>query len=354
MSVVAHRTVDAMAMREWLLTITPRTPSSRVVVNQDGDVARKILAVLLRSRFRKGSLASMDAEGFEQRHIDRVAARVDRGEPVQLTLVAFPFKVPNPLKVGDRALPDLAELAALRTLEQLRADVRAVYPPGIEFVIIHDGVYIADAFGVPRREACAYADYFRWLLEITGADDFVRCMDLMELLRRHCGEGAGLVARRRDSGRVFPARGRESESAAFHKSLGMLNVRWVRRESLPYVYEQVRGGDPASLTGEAATLHSQVRRSMERYAECDNLLHRFDPRPCAFPEAIHATTKLQQGRLALWLVRRGRSILPWHGVGVLTKSGRIEVRYTAELEAGNKHRPVYLEDETTPFFYEPA
>ena len=70
-----------------------------------------------------------------------------------------------------------------------------------------------------------------------------------------------------------------------------------------------------------------------------------------FPEAIHATTKSQPGRLALWLVRRGRALLPWHGVGVVTETGRIDVRYAADVEASDRYRPVLLEGESTPFFY---
>jgi hypothetical protein len=324
-----------------------------VAADCQGDAAKRVLAVLLRSRFRKGSLESMDADEFVARHLDRVAARVNRSEPIQLTLVGFPFKVPNPLKVGARALPDLAEVAALRTLERIHLDVRDVYPPGIEVVILHDGTYIADAFGVPMHEANEYRDYFGWLLRATGTDAFIRCEDLMRLLRTHWG-GAGLAAAPGSAAQGSTPRAGDAEAVAFRKTLGMLNVRWVRRESLPGVYEMVQEGDPASFTGEAATLYAEVRRSMERYAFCDELLHRCDPRPCAFPEAIHATTKPQPGRLALWLVRRGRALLPWHGVGVVDATGRIEVRYATEVEARSEHRPVFLKGETTPFFYEPA
>ena len=91
---------------------------------------------------------------------------------------------------------------------------------------------------------------------------------------------------------------------------------------------------------------------MARYAACDDLLHRRDPRPHAFPDAIHATTKQQHARLALWLVRRGRALLPWHGVGVVGETGRIEVRYTSQIERPGEHRPVFLPGEATPFFYE--
>jgi hypothetical protein len=344
MNAVTHMTLDSATLHKVLSTAKP---SARETTIADGrpDRVRTIFQVLLSSRVRKGSLAAMDAEGFVARHHDRVAARLARNEPVQLTLVGFPFKVPNPLKVGGRAIPDLAEVAALMTLEQLHLDVQRVYEPGIEVVILHDGAYIANAFGVPRRETYEYTRYFQWLLQATGTDGFVRCEDLVRVLGSH---------RREDAAQTAPPRACGGETAAFRKTLGMLNVRWVRREILPRVYEQLRHGDPASLSGDAAILYREVQRSMARYAACDDFLHRFDPRPSAFPEAIHATTKTRPGRLALWLVRRGRSLLPWHGVGVLDRTGRIEVRHAAELEADREYRRVFIEGETTPFFYQHA
>lgn len=342
MNAVAPRTLDSATLHEVLATAKLRARAG-TVAGDGSDPVTRILSVLLSSRFRKGSLTAMDAEGFVARHRDRVAARVGRNEPVQLTLVGFPFKVPNPLKVGDRTLPDLAEVAALMTLERLHLDVQEIYAPGFEVVILHDGAYIANAFGVLRGETYEYTRYFRWLLRATGTDAFIRCEDLGRLL------GAD---RREDDTPATPASAGNGNAAAFRKTLGMLNVRWIRREALAGVYGTVLEGHPASFTGEAAALYQQVRRSMARYAACDDLLHRCDPRPRAFPDAIHATTKQQPGRLALWLVRRGRALLPWHGVGVVGETGRIEVRYTAEIEQRGEHRPVFLPDETTPFFYE--
>jgi Pyoverdine/dityrosine biosynthesis protein len=335
-------TLDSESLRDVLSTAKP---SARGTTIADGrlDRVKRIFQVLLSSRVRKGSLVAMDAEGFLARHHDRVAARLARNEPVQLTLVGFPFKVPNPLKVGGRAIPDLAEVGALMTLEQLHLDVQRVYAPGIEVVILHDGAYIANAFGVPRRETYEYTRYFQRLLQATGTDGFIRCEDLVYLLGSHRRKGAAQTA---------PPRARDGDTAAFRKTLGMLNVRWVPREILPRVYEQLRHGDPASFAGDAAILYREVRRSMARYAACDDFLHRFDPRPCVFPEAIHATTKTRPGRLALWLVRRGRSLLPWHGVGVLDRTGRIEVRHAAELETDREYRRVFIDGETTPFFYQ--
>jgi hypothetical protein len=68
-------------------------------------------------------------------------------------------------------------------------------------------------------------------------------------------------------------------------------------------------------------LQRRVHEAMVQYRVKDAIIHRFDPRPHCFPDAIHATTQDRPGRLAIWLVRRGRSLLPWHGVDVWIVAG---------------------------------
>ena len=73
--------------------------------------------------------------------------------------------------------------------------------------------------------------------------------------------------------------------------------------------------------------------------------------PLAFPEAIHATTRVQPDRLALWLVRRGDALLPWHGVGTIDRNGDPRV-LTAHEATARGMRPRFVAGETTPFSYD--
>ena len=63
---------------------------------------------------------------FRQNLLSAIERRVRANQPVQLTLMAFPFKVPNPAKVGSRRLPDLAELAALVRIHQLNTKIKSI------------------------------------------------------------------------------------------------------------------------------------------------------------------------------------------------------------------------------------
>ena len=92
--------------------------------------------------------------------LSTLGRRINRGLPIQLTVLAFPFKVPNPAKVGARRLPDFAELAAIRHCCALGATIQDIYPPGLEIHILHDGLFIAEVFGIEREEVRQYETYF--------------------------------------------------------------------------------------------------------------------------------------------------------------------------------------------------
>ncbi|MEX2546835.1 MAG: hypothetical protein WD830_03495 [Chloroflexota bacterium] len=93
---------------------------------------------------------------------------------------------------------------------------------------------------------------------------------------------------------------------------------------------------------------------MIEYRVFDLLVHELDPRPRHFPDAIHATTQERPGRLAIWLVRRGRGHLPWHGVGVVEDDDKIRVAPLSAVMAQGGYAPVSLPGEGTPFFYRPT
>jgi hypothetical protein len=339
-------TMNHLAM--WM-AVQDDSSMERSRCRRSDDVVADILNVLLASRFRKGSLQSMRNSEFIEHHLGLVANRVRQDLPLQLTLIGFPFKVPNPLKVGGRILPDLAEMAAVRMLSTMRKAVCSVYPPGLEIIIIHDGSYIAGALEVPINDVRLYTEYFSNLLRLMGADVFIRSVDLTELMRVHPPVSQEITY----ALDAYERRTTERD-LALRKTLGMMNLRDVSTNCLVSLTSE----DPENRSTVRAqlgeTLYRRAGRALSRYEILDALLHCSDPRPHAFPDAIHATTKSQPGRLAIWLVRRGRGVLPWHGVGALEANGRLGVGYVIDIEGSGRYQPVFLEGESTPFLYADA
>ncbi|HYL28796.1 MAG TPA: L-tyrosine/L-tryptophan isonitrile synthase family protein, partial [Gemmatimonadales bacterium] len=222
----------------------PRRPSSRPGVGErlgtpwtggraSAIAAERVLQLLSSSRYRKGSLEHMEFTRHRSHLLTTLRRCTRAGTPVQLTLMAFPFKVPNPAKVGSRTLPDLAELTAIRWCQALGARIAEIYSPGLRLEIIHDGALIADVFGVALAEVRAYEEYFGRLVQAAGAEGTIRCHDF-DMLQRRTGldPSPALDHLRGEAAHWWRfSRGTPGWRACFSKTLGMLQLREVSPEA---------------------------------------------------------------------------------------------------------------------------
>jgi len=317
---------------------------------ESGRIAERLLQLMTSSAVRKGSLEQMQFWCCRADLLRAIERRVQADKPVQLTLMAFPFKVPNPAKVGPRRLPDLAEYAALLRLRQLRDKVKPIYPPGLEIHLIHDGSYIASVFGITLEEVRRYESYFARLVDSLGPERFIHLHDLKALSRADAGRLGRRAAYVREAMRhCQPDAWEMAEwTDRFSKTLGMINLRSFSVREACRLLDHSQSG---RLPPEYREIERQVRVAILRYSFRDLLLHALDPRPVCFPDAIHATTQCRPSRLAIWMIERGRSLLPWHGVGVVDRTGKWRVAQARELFQNAAYRPVFLDGEDTPFFY---
>jgi len=313
-------------------------------------VTARVLELLTSSHSRKGSLQQCDYPKLVVAMRASLERSVRAGAPVGLTLMAFPFKVPNPAKVGGRMLPDFAELAAIRRLSALAGRIRAFYPPGLQVELIHDGALIAPAFGVTQEEVRAYERYFAGLLARADEGGAIRPHDFEQLQGKAGLRPEPVIDRFRDEAIQWwrTARGTPSWRERFGKTLGMLNLRDLPAAEAAGMLAAGRDG---ALPSEFGEVEQRVHQAMIAYHALDTLIHRLDPRPLLFPDAIHATTRVQPRRLALWLVRRGNGLLPWHGVGTLDGEGRAGVAIAERVMSRPDMSPLTLPAETTPFCY---
>jgi hypothetical protein len=353
MQPVAPRSLPVLSLDKTTLLLPKLSPSSNSLpqLASCGATAEKLLGLLTSSAMRKCSLEEMQFQRCRMDMLRAIDRRVRADEPVQLTLMAFPFKAPNPAKVGPRRMPDLAELAALLQLCKLHLKTKSIYPPGLEIHIIHDGSYIANVFGVTFEEVCAYESYFSRLVDALGAKHFIHIHDL-EVLSQAAGftNLGQQAARLRSSIRSWQVNAQETPEwrERFSKTLGMINLRKLPAREVSCLLHHAASG---RLPSEYCDLERQVRVAMLRYGLRDSLLHLLDPRPGCFPDAIHVTTQCRPCRLAIWMVRRGRSLLPWHGVGVIDRAGKWGVELARDVLWNPSYRPFFLDGEDTPFFY---
>lgn len=137
----------------------PRPPHPPRPRRSPEETTDRVLGLLLRHRRggRDGLHARTGAHACHAAAREQVGAQVAAGQPVVLTLPAFPCKSPNPAKVLG-PLPDLGERLALRFLDGLCREIAALHPAGARIVICSDGHVFGDLVRVPDEDVTAYGD----------------------------------------------------------------------------------------------------------------------------------------------------------------------------------------------------
>lgn len=314
------------------------------------DAAERVLSILVSGAYRKNSLTRMDLARCRPAMLSALRRRTKCELPIQLTVLAFPFKVPNPAKVGTRRLPDFAEFAAIRHFGALKDAVEAAYPPGLEIHILHDGALIADVFGIDPHEVAQYEAYFAELVRMARASNFIRCHGFSTLQKDSGLDPTGSIERlQSEAGQWWQTqRGTAEWRLTFQKTLGMINLREF---SATYVARMMDHSRSGHLPPSCQKLERRVHQAIIQYHIKDAIIHEFDPRPHCYPDAIHVTTRDRPGRLSIWMVRRGQSLLPWHGVGCLDDRGRPQVVHAVNILGQSNYRSILIAGEEAPFVY---
>ncbi|KAF9692193.1 hypothetical protein EKO04_009986 [Ascochyta lentis] len=110
-----------------------------------------------------------------------VLAQVSRGEPIKMLLPGFPFKSPNSRDKVLGNLPDLGEELALKHLNGLCENIKAVYEQGAEIHITSDGLVYNDLLGVPDEDVWDFGEAVRQITIDNGLNhlSFLRLWDLL-------------------------------------------------------------------------------------------------------------------------------------------------------------------------------
>jgi len=324
------------------------------------DVAVAVHRVLTRSRFLKGSRSCFPL-GVA---VAQVAPFVEQQLPVTVLMSGFPFKQhDNGLKAAGPQ-PDLAELGALIRLRELHRAVTALYPPGLEMVVLSDGGYSR-----PRAwsEVVRYRARIRRYAELAGVADVVQFCDqnryVADLLGEH-GWGEREHIRRRLRGLVETLAGPpRSLVEAGHADVRMSRVLPppllsgvpafrdlvsslvysvpvpARRGVEPLIWacqvlaepDRINSvGLPAELArARRAVLASAWHNAVDHLAAAvaDNALGV----PDRFPLHVRLATVASRAGCSGFSYLGGSTLLPWHGTGCLDGRGRVCTDFRVSL-----------------------
>jgi pyoverdine/dityrosine biosynthesis protein Dit1 len=286
-------------------------------------LAREILRTLFRHRRLEGGdprCADSPCDECVALHLPRLRRAVLANEPVRFLLPAFPAKSPNPRKVLG-ALPDMAEELALRYLQGVCEEIRAVYPPGAIITICSDGHVFGDLVGVTDEDVTRYGAEISGLVRRLGLDAITtfRLEDLYETGDFHTMR-AELAAHYAEPLDALEERTRRHER---HRALFNGIHRFMTEDRLALEPEKSRN---RVRTESKALAYQVIRRSNawgRLVAECFPLGVRLSIHP-QHPHSEKIGILLGDAADA-WLT-------PWHGVA-LHDGGRFRLVQRHQAEA---------------------
>jgi pyoverdine/dityrosine biosynthesis protein Dit1 len=249
---------------------------------------------------------------------------VERGEPIQIVLPAFPAKSPSPHKtLGPRA--DTAERLALENLAGLLDEIASIHAPGAELVICSDGHVFADVVGVRDRDVAAYrADLEAMISEIDPGR--IRVFDLADAFAELGPARARTRLCERYAVDEAEIRARAERSAAHRAQLEGIH-RFVVEDELALHPEKSK----SSARKETRSRAYEIVRRSDAWSR---LLADLFPRALRF--SIHPQPDVSEKIGVHLLATDDEWLTPWHGTAVLAGDRFTLMRRSDAEERGAK------------------
>ena len=118
------------------------------------------------------------SKGATAHYLKKIRIMIDNGQPIMMTLPAFPGKSPNRKKTLSY-LPDLAESIALEELSDMCRAIQNIYSPGAVIEVCSDGYVFSDLVYIPNSHVKEYTDELERLSN-TKYPGFFRYFDLRD------------------------------------------------------------------------------------------------------------------------------------------------------------------------------
>ncbi|KAF3040587.1 hypothetical protein E8E11_005764 [Didymella keratinophila] len=177
-AMVDNKANEATSVQVVTTEISDLSVSEHEAPDQHEATATKVLRIIEQYGLSYERTGTWD--GFET-FLPIVLGQVTRGESIKMLLPGFPFKSPNSRDKVLSNLPDLGEELALKHLNGLCENIKAVYEHGAEVHITSDGLVYNDLLGVPTEDVWNFGEAVR---QITVENDlhhlsFLRLWDLL-------------------------------------------------------------------------------------------------------------------------------------------------------------------------------
>jgi pyoverdine/dityrosine biosynthesis protein Dit1 len=277
---------------------------------------------------------------------------INRNEPIQFMLPAFPFKVRNPLK-SSRTAADLAEVASFCKINEINLQICKVYGPGAEFHIFHDGHLYYRHFLNTKEDADVY---FQSLKEYTNAlqlEKVIILKDVSRELLKFKNFPEVCKDARKEMKNLWDAEKDSNERvlAIRRASCSNVNLSDISED----VLHEISVSPSNNLSERSKLISVEITRRADRcafeYMIIQHSLERLSFFTSSLPNGVRMTVHPKEGQVGIFLVKRTTFLLPWMGVGVMKKNGEMSVRYECEVKHNKQFTSVFVGADTSPFYY---
>jgi hypothetical protein len=340
--IAGDATLDAAGLRELM-----RVNDAAIEPKGEGSVAERLLSIFSHPEVLFGDPTFIVAN--RQMWLDRLNVFIAKNEPIAFVAMAFPYKVPNPLKT-ERQAPDLGEALMLRRFQCVLDAIGAVYPPGARLTILEEGI-LGRCQGVDPRRIAAYRAGIAGIAALSGVDaDCIGFHSLDDMVTSIPNFEARWI-HEQERMRELWQQGDAGVRAAYATTVA------ASRTSVPtFDYDPrvlARAYDPEQTDSALRYVRDYVDkvahrqffayRSLLSLRDSTGYLHDLSP------HALKLTVSPKPENLAVLPVNGWSRVLPYHGVPVLTLEGRWEIAYFGALGAAyGRLEALHLQGDADP------
>jgi len=324
--IAVETTLDADGLRKLMSVNDVAISPAR-----EGSIAERLLSIFSHPEVLFGDPTFI--VGNRQMWLDRLNVFVAKNEPIEFVAMAFPYKVPNPLKTTRQA-PDVGEALMLRRFQAVLDAIGRIYSPGGRLMILEEGI-LGRCQGVDPRRIAAYRAGISSITALSGVDETrIRFHSLDDMVMAIPNFEARWI-HEQERMRELWQQGDPDVRAAYTATVAASRTSVPTLDYDPKVL--ARAYDPDQTDSALRYVRDYVDkvahrqffayRSLLLLRDSTGYLHDLSPL------ALKLTVSPKPENLAVVPVNVWSRVLPYHGVPVLAAEGCWEIAYYGTLGA---------------------
>lgn len=337
---------DRLALTATQLTDLATTNDVAIDAAANGSVEERILSIFEHPEVLFGDPGFIPANRADW--LERIGYFTRSGQPIPFVSMAFPYKVPNPLKT-ERLAPDMGESLMLRRFAAVLHSIERVYAPGGILTILEEGI-LGRCQGVPPQRIAAYRAGIASAMAVAAVDPerviFHSLDDMVSVIPNFEARWIHEQERLRELWQQGDPAVRDAYATTTAASRTSVPTIDYEPEVLVAAYDPSQTDSalryPRDFIDKVSHRQFFAYRALLSLRDSTGYLHQLRP------HALKLTVSPKPENLAVVPVNGWSRILPYHGVPVLLADGRWDIVYRGAMGSLGHLEALSLEGDADP------